>query len=151
AVEHGCDQVVWLDAIEHRWVEEVGSMNLMFVYGTEESGARLLTPALTGTLLPGITRDSMLKLAPDLGIPVEEGKISVDEWRSGCESGEISEVFGCGTAAVISPVGHVKGPDVEWNIGDGDPGPISMRLRESLIGIQYGTHPDRYGWVHKIV
>jgi branched-chain amino acid aminotransferase len=150
AVEQGCDQVVWLDAAERRWVEEVGSMNLIFVYG---SGARtrLLTPALTGTLLPGITRDSMLKLAPDLGIPVEEGKISVAEWQSGCESGEITEVFGCGTAAVISPVGHVKGADRAWSIGDGEPGKVSMRLREELIGIQYGTRPDPYGWVHKIV
>ncbi|MFC5753973.1 branched-chain amino acid aminotransferase [Actinomadura rugatobispora] len=155
AVEHGCDQVVWLDAVEHRWVEEVGSMNLMFVYGSGEDGPgrgpRLLTPALTGTLLPGITRDSMLKLAPDLGIPVEEGKISVDEWQAGCASGEITEVFGCGTAAVISPVGQVKGADREWSIGDGEPGEISMRLREELIGIQYGARPDPYGWVHKIV
>ncbi|MFI0451576.1 branched-chain amino acid aminotransferase [Actinomadura sp. 6N118] len=149
AVEHGCDQVVWLDAIEHRWVEEVGSMNLVFVYGSG-AGARLLTPALNGALLAGITRDSMLKLAPDLGIPVEEGKISIEEWQAGCESGEITEVFGCGTAAIISPVGHVKGADREWNIGTGEPGPISMKLREELIGIQYGTKPDPYGWVHKI-
>jgi branched-chain amino acid aminotransferase len=154
AAEQGCDQVVWLDAVERRWVEEVGSMNLIFVYGHDTAnggGVRLLTPALTGTLLPGITRDCMLKLAPDLGIPVEEGKISVDEWKAGCESGEITEVFGCGTAAVVSPVGHVKGSDVEWNIGDGEPGPISLRLREELIGIQYGTRPDPYGWVHKII
>ncbi|GAA3951662.1 branched-chain amino acid aminotransferase [Actinomadura viridis] len=150
AVENGCDQVVWLDAVERRWVEEVGSMNLVFVYGSGAE-ARLLTPALTGTMLPGITRDSMLKLAPDLGVPVEEGRISVDQWESGCASGEISEVFGCGTAAVISPVGHVKGPDREFTIGDGEPGEISMRLREELIGIQYGTRPDPYGWVHKIV
>ena len=149
AVANGCDQVVWLDAIEHRWVEEVGSMNLVFVYGSGAS-ARLLTPALTGTLLPGITRDSMLKLAPDLGIPVEEGKISIEEWQAGCESGEITEVFGCGTAAVISPVGSVKGADRAWTIGDGEPGPVSMRLREELIGIQYGDRPDPYGWVHKI-
>ncbi|MFB4316904.1 branched-chain amino acid aminotransferase [Actinomadura sp. 21ATH] len=150
AVEQGCDQVVWLDAAERKWVEEVGSMNLIFVYGSGPE-TRLLTPALTGTLLPGITRDSMLKLAPDLGIPVEEGRISVDEWESGCASGEITEVFGCGTAAVISPVGHVKGADREWRIGDGEPGEVSMRLREELIGIQYGTRPDPYGWVHKIV
>ncbi|MBT2213632.1 MULTISPECIES: branched-chain amino acid aminotransferase [Actinomadura] len=149
AVEHGCDQVVWLDAVEHRWVEEVGSMNLMFVYGSG-SNARLLTPALTGTLLAGITRDSMLRLAPGLGIPAEEGKINVDEWEAGCASGEITEVFGCGTAAIISPVGHVKGSDREWRIGDGEPGEVSMRLREELIGIQYGTRPDPYGWVHKI-
>ncbi|MCP2339820.1 branched-chain amino acid aminotransferase [Actinomadura rupiterrae] len=149
AVAHGCDQVVWLDAVEHRWVEEVGSMNLMFVYGGGPQ-PRILTPALTGTLLPGITRDSMLKLAPDLGIQVEEGKINIDEWQHGCESGELTEVFGCGTAAVISPVGAVKGADREWKIGDGEPGPVSMRLREELIGIQYGHRPDPYGWVHKI-
>ncbi len=150
AIEHGCDQVVWLDALEHRWVEEVGSMNLCFVYGSGSS-ARLLTPALTGTLLPGITRDSLLKMAPDLGIPVEEGRISTDEWQAGCASGEITEVFGCGTAAIISPVGTVKGEGKEWIIGDGEPGPISMKLREELLGIQYGTRPDPYGWIHKIV
>ncbi|MBW8484511.1 branched-chain amino acid aminotransferase [Actinomadura parmotrematis] len=150
AVAHGCDQVVWLDAVEHRWVEEVGSMNLMFVYGSG-SAARLLTPALTGTLLPGITRDSMLKLAPDLGVPAEEGKISIEEWQAGVESGEITEVFGCGTAAIISPVGEVKGADRQWRIGDGEPGEVSMRLREELIGIQYGTRPDPYGWVHRIL
>ncbi|GAA1530053.1 branched-chain amino acid aminotransferase [Actinomadura kijaniata] len=150
AVAHGCDQVVWLDAVEHRWVEEVGSMNLMFVLGSG-SGARLLTPALTGTLLPGITRDSMLKLAPDLGIPVEEGKINIDEWQAGCESGEITEVFGCGTAAIISPVGAVRGADREWTIGNGEPGELSMRLREELLGIQSGTRPDPYGWIHRII
>lgn len=149
AVANGCDQVVWLDAVEHRWVEEVGSMNLMFVYGSG-SRARILTPALTGTLLPGITRDSMLKLAPDLGIQVEEGKINIDEWQHGCESGELTEVFGCGTAAIISPVGAVKGADREWTIGDGEPGEISMRLREELIGIQFGRVADRHGWIHKI-
>ncbi|MDL4771737.1 MULTISPECIES: branched-chain amino acid aminotransferase [Thermomonosporaceae] len=149
AVEQGCDQVVWLDAVEHRWVEEVGSMNLMFVYGSGPD-ARLLTPALTGTLLPGITRDSMLRLAPDLGISAEEGKISIEEWQAGCESGQITEVFGCGTAAIISPVGHVKGTDRAWSIGDGEPGEVSMRLREELIGIQYGSRPDPYGWVHGI-
>ncbi len=93
----------------------------------------------------------MLKLAPDLGVPTEEGKISIDEWQAGCESGEITEVFGCGTAAIISPVGRVKGRDREWTIGDGEPGEISMRLRQELVGIQYGTRPDPYGWVHKIV
>lgn len=149
AVQAGCDQVVWLDAKEHRWVEEVGSMNLVFVYGSG-AGARLMTPALTGTLLPGVTRDSLLKLAPDLGFPVEEGRINIEEWEAGCASGEITEVFGCGTAAIISPVGGVRSPGREFTIGDGEPGEISMRLREELIGIQYGTRPDPYGWVHKI-
>lgn len=149
AVAQGCDQVVWLDATERRWVEEVGSMNLVFVHGTGAQ-ARLMTPSLTGTLLPGVTRDSLLKLAPDLGIPAEEGRITVDEWQAACASGEITEVFGCGTAAVISPVGAVKGKGRAWTIGDGTPGPISMRLREELTGIQYGSRPDPYGWVHRV-
>jgi branched-chain amino acid aminotransferase len=146
AVAQGCDQVVWLDAAEHRWVEEMGGMNLYFVYGTGP-GARIVTPALTGTLLPGVTRDSLLTLAADLGYPAEEGKISTDEWRSGNDSGAISEVFACGTAAVITPVGAVKSATDEWLIGDGGPGPITMQLREVLTGIQTGARPDTHGWL----
>jgi branched-chain amino acid aminotransferase len=149
ALEHGCDQVVWLDAIEHRFVEEMGGMNLFFVYGSGAQ-ARLVTPALTGTLLPGITRDTLLKLAPDLGIPTEEGAISVEQWQAGCETGELTEVFACGTAAVITPVGSVKSMKGEWAIADGQPGPVTMRLRDELLGIQYGTRPDPYGWIHKL-
>jgi branched-chain amino acid aminotransferase len=150
AVEKGCDQVVWLDAAEHRWVEEMGGMNLFFVYGSGP-GARIMTPALTGTLLPGITRDSLLTLAPELGIPASEGKISTDEWRAGCESGEITEVFACGTAAVVTPVGTIKGSAGGWTVGDGTPGPVSMRLREELLGIQYGHLADPHDWIHKII
>ena len=150
ALDHGCDQVVWLDAAEHRWVEEMGGMNLFFVYGSG-SDARIMTPALTGTLLPGITRDSLLTLAPELGIPASEGKISVDEWRAGCESGEITEVFACGTAAVVTPVGTIKGAAGGWTVGDATPGPVSMRLREELLGIQYGHLADPHGWIHKII
>jgi branched-chain amino acid aminotransferase len=149
AIENGCDQVVWLDALEHRWVEEMGGMNLFFVRGSGEN-ARMTTPPLTGTLLPGITRDSLLTLAPDLGIQVSEEPISVEQWRAGCESGEISEVFACGTAAVITPVREVKGASGSWVIGDGQPGPITMRLREQLLGIQFGRLPDPHNWVHKI-
>jgi branched-chain amino acid aminotransferase len=149
AVRAGCDQVVWLDAVEHRWVEEMGGMNMFFVYG-RGANARIMTPALTGTLLPGVTRDSLLKLAPELGIPAEEGKISVDQWRAANDDGSLTEVFACGTAAVITPVGKVKGAGGEWLVGDGSPGPVTMRLREELVGIQYGTRPDRYGWIHKI-
>jgi branched-chain amino acid aminotransferase len=148
AVANGCDQVVWLDSVEHRWVEEMGGMNLFFVYGTGPD-ARLVTPALTGTLLPGITRSSLLELAPSMGMPAQEGRISVEDWRSGCSSGELTEVFACGTAAVITPVGRVRGASSEWVIGDGTPGPVTMRLREELIGIQYGHRPDPFGWVHK--
>jgi branched-chain amino acid aminotransferase len=149
ATLQGCDQVVWLDALEHRLVEEMGGMNLFFVYGSGPH-ARLVTPALTGTLLPGVTRDTLLKLGPDLGIPAEEAAISVAEWQSGCESGELTEVFACGTAAVITPVGRVKGPSGEWAVGDGNPGPVTMRLREELLGIQYGQRPDPYDWVCKL-
>ncbi|HEV2375102.1 MAG TPA: branched-chain amino acid aminotransferase [Streptosporangiaceae bacterium] len=149
ALEHGCDQVVWLDALEHRWVEEMGGMNLFFVYGSGTQ-ARVMTPALTGTLLPGITRDSLLTLAPDLGIPAEQGTVSVEQWRADCESGALTEVFACGTAAVVTPVGAVAGATQQWVIGDGSPGPVTMRLREELLGIQVGQRPDPYGWMHKI-
>ncbi|MFG1700350.1 branched-chain amino acid aminotransferase [Nonomuraea sp. NPDC049309] len=145
AVENGCDQVVWLDAHEHRYVEEMGGMNLFFVIG-----GKLVTPALTGTLLPGITRDSILQLAGDLGLETEERLVSVDEWQAGCASGELTEVFACGTAAVVTPVGSVKGADRAWTIGDGTPGPITMRVREELVGIQYGARPDTHNWIHKI-
>ncbi len=150
ALDSGCDQVVWLDALEHRWVEEMGGMNLFFVYGSG-SDARIMTPALTGTLLAGITRDALLTLAPELGIPASEDKISVDEWSAGCESGEITEVFACGTAAVITPVGTIKGSAGGWTVGDGTPGPVTMRLREELLGIQYGHVADPHGWIHKII
>jgi branched-chain amino acid aminotransferase len=149
ALEHDCDQVVWLDSAERQWVEEMGGMNLFFVYGSG-SEARMMTPAPTGSLLHGITRDSLLKLGPDLGIPAFEGKISVEDWRAGCASGEITEVFACGTAAVITPVGAVRGAGGGWQVGDGTAGPVTARLREELVGIQYGTRPDPYGWMHQV-
>jgi branched-chain amino acid aminotransferase len=149
AMEHGCDQVVWLDAAERRWVEELGGMNLFFVFGAG-GDARIVTPPLTGTLLPGVIRDSLLTLAADLGIPASEAPISVDQWRSGCESGEITEVFACGTAAVITPVGEVRGTAGGWSIGSSEAGPVTTRLRDQLLGIQFGQLPDPHGWVHKI-
>jgi branched-chain amino acid aminotransferase len=145
----GCDQVVWLDAAEHRWVEEMGGMNLYFVFGSGTS-ARIVTPALTGTLLPGVTRDSLLTLAGEFGYTAEEGKISIDEWREGCASGAITEVFACGTAAVITPVGSVDSAHGSWTIGDGQPGAISMQLREQLLGIQTGHEPDPHGWMQRL-
>jgi branched-chain amino acid aminotransferase len=151
AVEEGCDQVVWLDAAEHRWVEEMGGMNLFFVSGgAGGQGPQIMTPALTGTLLPGITRDSLLRLAPDLGIKATEDRISVEAWRTQCASGELTEVFACGTAAVVTPVGRVKGASGEWLVGDGAPGPVTMRLRDELIGIQNGRLPDPFSWLHKV-
>jgi branched-chain amino acid aminotransferase len=150
AAAKGCDQVVWLDAGEHRWVEEMGGMNLYFVYGSG-ANARIVTPALTGTLLPGITRDSLLTLAADLGYTAEEGKISTDEWQEGNSSGAITEVFACGTAAVITPVGSVKSANTEWTVGSGEPGPITMQLREQLTGIQTGKVEDTHGWMHALL
>jgi branched-chain amino acid aminotransferase len=150
AAGQGCDQVVWLDALEHRWVEEMGGMNLYFVYGSGPT-ARILTPALTGTLLAGVTRDSLLTVAADLGYSSEEGKISTSDWREGNSSGELTEVFACGTAAVITPVGFVKSADGSWTVGDGTPGPVTMQLREALLELQTGQAPDKHGWMHTIV
>ena len=145
AAAEGCDQVVWLDAIEHRWVEEMGGMNLYFVKG-EGKDATIFTPKLTGTLLAGITRDSILTVAQDLGYKVEEGMISTDDWRDGVASGEITEIFACGTAAVVSPVGAAKSAAGTWVTGDGEPGKITMEIRNHLLGIQHGTIEDTHGW-----
>jgi branched-chain amino acid aminotransferase len=150
AAERGCDQVVWLDSAEHRWVEEMGGMNLYFVYGSG-SQARLVTPALNGALLPGVTRDTLLTVASDLGYGAEEGKISTDEWQAGNESGVLTEVFACGTAAVITPVGYVKSAHGDWTVGDGTPGPITMQLREALLAIQTGHAADPHGWMRRLV
>jgi len=150
ATEEGCDQVVWLDATERRWVEEMGGMNLYFVFGNGPD-ARVMTPELTGSLLAGVTRDSLLTLAADLGHRVEEGRIDVDTWRDACADGTLTEVFACGTAAVITPVGSVKSRTGEWTVGDGRPGPVTMALREALLGIQHGTSADTHGWMHTLV
>ncbi len=149
AAEQGCDQVVWLDAIEHRYVEEMGGMNLFFVFGSGGS-ARLVTPELSGSLLPGITRLSLLQLATDAGFTVEERKIDVDEWQKKAAAGEITEVFACGTAAVITPVSHVKHADGEFTIADGEPGEVTMALRDTLTGIQRGTFADTHGWMTRL-
>jgi branched-chain amino acid aminotransferase len=147
AAAQGCDQVVWLDSREHRWVEEMGGMNLCFVYG-RGAGARVMTPALTGTLLPGVTRDSLLTLGRDLGYETDEGRISVAEWRSGCEDGSLTEVFACGTAAVITPVGSVRSAHGSWTVGDGAPGEVTMRLRRALVDVQRGVAPDPHEWLY---
>lgn len=146
AAENGCDQVVWLDSEQHRYIEEMGAMNLFLV----TSDNRLLTPRLTGTLLPGITRDSLLTLAGAMGLTVEERAISVDEWRTGAECGEIIETFACGTASALTPVGEVKYPGGSFRIGDGTPGKMTATFREALLGIQQGTEPDHYGWRHEL-
>jgi len=149
AADHGCDQVVWLDAIERRYIEEMGGMNLFFVFGSGGS-ARLVTPELSGSLLPGITRNSLLQLATDAGFAVEERKIDVEELRKGVAAGEITEVFACGTAAVITPVSVVKGDAGEFTIADGEPGEVTMALRDTLTGIQRGTFADTHGWMTRL-
>jgi len=150
AAAKGCDQVVWLDAHEHRYVEEMGGMNLYFVYGSG-ADARIVTPQLTGSLLAGITRDSLLTLANDLGLKSEEAMITTEDWRLGNRSGELTEVFACGTAAVITPVGQVKSAEHEWTVGDGGPGPVTMQLRKALLDIHTGATPDVHGWMHRLV
>jgi branched-chain amino acid aminotransferase len=149
AATKGCDQVVWLDAVERRWVEEMGGMNLYFVKGSGKD-ATVITPKLTGTLLPGITRDSILTVAKDLGYKVEEVMLSIDDWRDGVASGEITEIFACGTAAVVSAVGAAKSEFGTWTTGDGKPGPITMQIRETLLGIQHGVIEDKHGWNVKV-
>lgn len=149
AVKQGCDQVVWLDACERHVVEEMGGMNLFFVFGSG-ADARLVTPELSGSLLPGVTRSSLLELGRELGMQVEERKVTVEEWEKKAATGELTEVFACGTAAVITPVGHVKHRDGEFTIADGGPGEITMKLREKLTGIQHGTVADTHGWMTKL-
>ena len=150
AAAQGCEQVVWIDAKERKWIEEMGGMNLYFVKG-KGSDAKIVTPKLTGTLLPGITRDSILSVAADLGYKTEEAMISMDDWRDGVASGEISEIFACGTAAVVTAVGTAKSAQGAWVTGDGKPGPITNQIRQTLLGIQHGTIADKHGWNKRVI
>ncbi|MEI5101387.1 branched-chain amino acid aminotransferase [Streptomyces sp. PmtG] len=145
AAEQGCDQVAYLDAVEHKWVEELGGMNLYFVYGN-----KIVTPALSGSILEGITRDSLLTVARDLGYESEEARVSVDQWQADTENGTLTEVFACGTAAVITPVGTVKAESRAWVHGDGRPGEVTTKLRETLLDIQRGVAEDKHGWMHRL-
>ncbi len=149
AIAAGCDQVVWLDAVEKRYVEEMGGMNLFFVLGSGDD-AELVTPELTGTLLPGITRDSLITVARERGVRVTERRFSVDEWRSGVADGSVTETFACGTAAVITPVGEVKARTGDFTVGDGTPGALTTALRAHLLDIQHGRVPDTSGWLHRV-
>ena len=146
SIEQGCDQVVFLDAVEKKWVEELGGMNLFFVF---DDGS-VLTPPLTGTILPGITRDSLIQLLRDEGLTVREEPYSIDQWRADAVKGHLLETMACGTAAVVTPVGTVLGPDGEFTIGTGGTGQITTKVREKLVGIQKGTVEDSYGWTMKL-
>lgn len=146
AAQQGYSQVLWLDAVEGRYVEEVGAMNICFVY----EGHQIVTPPLSDSILAGVTRDSVLRMAPDLGYEVTEYAIDVQEMLSDLESGRITEVFGCGTAAVIAPVGKFGFQDREYIINDNEAGPVARRLFDALTDIQYGRAPDKYDWTLKI-
>lgn len=141
AEEQGFDQVLWLDANEKKYVEEVGSMNIFFVIGGE-----VITPALVGSILPGITRKSCIQILQDRGYRVCERRISIDEVIAAQKNGTLEEAFGTGTAAVISPVGLIRYRGVDYPIGGGKMGQITGMLYDSVTGIQYGTAPDPYGW-----
>jgi branched-chain amino acid aminotransferase len=146
AIDHGCDQVVFLDAVERRYIEELGGMNVFFVF---DDGS-LLTPPL-GTILPGITRDSIIALAGDAGTRVREELYTIDQWRADAASGKLKEAFACGTAAVISPIGKVRSASGDFVINGGVAGPVAMSLRKKLVDIQYGRAPDPHEWVRKVL
>jgi len=146
AAAKGYSQVLWLDAIEGKYVEEVGAMNICFVY----EGDHIVTPPLTGSILPGVTRDSVITLGHDLGYQVSEAPVDAHEMLGDIQSGRITEVFGCGTAAVIAPVGKFGFEDEEYLINDNEVGPVAERLYKELTGIQYGRIEDRFGWVQTI-
>jgi branched-chain amino acid aminotransferase len=146
AKDNGCDQVCFLDAAEGRWVEELGGMNIFFVF----DDGRLVTPELTGTILEGVTRSSILALAKELGHDVEERKIGIEEWRAGVADGSLREVFACGTAAVVTPVGRLKWDGGEVVMGDGGTGAVTAEIRSALLDIQHGDAPDPHGWMHQL-
>lgn len=145
AKEKGFDQVVWLDANQHRYIEEMGGMNIMFV-----KGKKIYTCPLTGSILPGITRDSIFTLSAELGLEIEETMLDADEVCSQIDSGEITEVFACGTAAVITSVGNFSHKGVNHKVGSGQPGEVTRTLYKTITGIQRGELEDKHGWIHKI-
>jgi branched-chain amino acid aminotransferase len=146
AVREQCDQVIFLDAVERRWVEELGGMNVFFVF----SDGSIQTPPLTGTILPGITRASLITLARDMGLVVREEPYSIGQWQEDAGSGRLKEAFACGTAAVVAPIGEVKGRNYRFTIGDGGPGMITERLKSALTDIQFGRGPDPYRWLDRL-
>ena len=146
AIRQGCDQVLFLDAVERRWIEELGGMNIFFVF----ADGSIATPPLTGTILPGITRDSLLTIAADLGIEAREEPYAIDQAQKDAESGRLVEAFACGTAAVVTPIAGMKMKAGGFQIGDGKPGAITQRLHAALTGIQRGTAEDVHGWLDRL-
>ena len=142
----GCQQVLWLDAVERRFVDEVGAMNIAFVY----AGKHICTPSLSGSILPGVTRDSVLRLAPDLGYSVSEERIDVHQIMRDIAAGDLTEAFGMGTGAVIAPVGRFVYQEREAVLSEAQSGPVARSLFDALTGIQYARRPDPYGWTRTI-
>jgi len=142
AKENGYDQVLWLDGCEHRYIEEVGSMNMFFAYGN-----KIVTAGLNGSILSGITRDSILKLAVSLGYQVEERPIEINELLADIKNGKVTEAFGSGTAAVVTPVGKLCFKDEVVQLSGGNVGKITQELYDTLTGIQTGKRKDEFGWV----
>jgi branched-chain amino acid aminotransferase len=145
AHQEGFTQVLWLDGVHQKYVEEVGSMNIFFIIGDE-----IITPALNGSILPGITRDSVIKMARAWGHKVSERRIGIDEVVTAHQTGELKEVFGSGTAAVISPVGVMKYGDAAFTIGDGQAGAFSKKIFDALTDIQYGRATAPKGWIQPV-
>jgi branched-chain amino acid aminotransferase len=146
ATRHGCDQVVFLDAVERKWIEELGGMNVFFVF----NDGSLSTPPLGGTILPGVTRSSLITLAKDKGIAVREERYSYDQWKADAGSGRLREAFACGTAAVVTPIGTVRAPEGEFRIGNGGSGARTEELKSALVDIQRCRAPDPHKWIHKV-
>ena len=145
AERQGYSQVLWLDAVERKYVEEVGSMNVFFIIGDE-----IVTPMLSGSILPGITRKSVIEMLSSWGMKVSERKLSVEELIKAGEDGTLKEAFGTGTAAVISPIGQIKCGEHVFTVNDSKTGPVAQRLYDTLTGMQYGRLEDPYGWVVKV-
>ena len=146
ALRHGCDQTLFLDSSERRWVEELGGMNIFFVF---DDGS-MSTPPLDGTILPGVTRDCLITMARARGVEVREERYAIDQWRQDAASGRVVEAFACGTAAVIAPISKVRSPQGDFTIGDGaSAGPVTKAMRTALVDIQRGLAPDPYGWVQR--
>ena len=146
AIRQGFDQVVFLDAVEQRWVEELGGMNVFFVF----ADGSIQTPPLGGTILPGVTRDSLISLARADGLVVREEPYAIDQWRADAVSGRLVESFACGTAAVVTPIGKVTDAQGSFVIGAGGPGQLTERLKDRLVSIQRGLTPDPNSWIARI-